>query len=340
MYALWSAWLSGRGSGTRSVVIYGFSVLGEVMNQDVLPAFQQQWYEKTGEEIGFITSFAGSGEITDLLVKGVPVEIVILSNESDAMILMEKGVLPGPTWKNLPHGGILNRSPMVILVRPGNPYGIRDFSDLVNDTIQIIHPHPATSGGARWAILAVYGSVWTATGNANLAADQLSGIWKQVIATPVSARKALSRFKHGEGDVLITYEQEFLRERSFLETEYEVIYPPGTIFSEHTVVRLDRHIKPGQGQLVDHLLHFLWSQEAQKIFVRHGFRSVNEALNDLNPHFGRIEKPFTVNDLGGWQKVQTDIIQRVVREEILLERGNADPEYQGTRKSQSRHTDE
>lgn len=322
VYALCTAWLGGRGSGTRSVIIYGFSVLGEVMNQEILPVFKQQWFEKTGEEIGFITSFAGSGEIAEQLVEGVPAEIAIFSTESDAMLLMEKGVILGPNWKNLPHAGILNRSPIVILVRPGNPHQISNFSDLTSGDFDLIHPHPFTSGGARWAILAEYGSALFATGRPDLAIQQLTGIWHQVGAMPVSARVALNDFTNGVGDVFITYEQNILSGQTLQNLDCEVVYPRRTIIAEHTVVRLDKHIKAGQEELVDRLLQFLWSREAQEIFVRYGFRSVDDGLNVLNPAFGHIEKPFTVEDLGGWQQANQAIIQDVWRDKIFSQMQN------------------
>ncbi|MCF7801687.1 MAG: substrate-binding domain-containing protein [Candidatus Marinimicrobia bacterium] len=323
IYALCTAWLSGRGSGTRSVIIYGFSILGEAMNQEILPTFQQQWLEKTGEDIGFITSFAGSGEITEQLVKGVPAEIAILSTESDAMILMEKGVIRGPTWKNLPHAGILNRSPIVILVRPGNPHQISDFSDLTSGAFELIHPHPFSSGGAKWAILAEYGSAWLTTGNFQLAVDQLTGIWQQVAILPVSVHQAMNQFQNSVGDVLITYEQSYLRGKALQNLGGEVVYPQSTIFSEHTVIRLDKHINAGQEELVDRLLQFLWSREAQAIFVSHGFRSVDDGLNTMNPAFGHIDKPFTIQDLGGWQQVDRTIFQEVWRDKIFPQMQNA-----------------
>ena len=33
----------------RVVVVYGFSILGEAMNQDIFPAFARHWKEKTGQ---------------------------------------------------------------------------------------------------------------------------------------------------------------------------------------------------------------------------------------------------------------------------------------------------
>jgi hypothetical protein len=66
LYALWP-WLPipGRGARPRTVIFYGFSILGEVMNQAIFPAFQKQWEGQTGERVEFISSFAGSGTVTN-----------------------------------------------------------------------------------------------------------------------------------------------------------------------------------------------------------------------------------------------------------------------------------
>ena len=43
LYALWP-WIPGtRAIPTRTLVVYGFSILGEVMNEGIFPAFQTEW---------------------------------------------------------------------------------------------------------------------------------------------------------------------------------------------------------------------------------------------------------------------------------------------------------
>ena len=51
---------------------------------------------------------------------------------------------------------------------------------------------------------------------------------------------------------------------------------------------VDRNIAPADRALVGALVQFLWSEPAQRLFVRRGFRSVDERLNAANPAFGRI----------------------------------------------------
>jgi ABC-type sulfate transport system substrate-binding protein len=59
--------------------------------------------------------------------------------------------------------------------------------------------------------------------------------------------------------------------------------------------------RTGERALIEAFIAFLWSEEAQRRFVEHGFRSVDERLNQANPGFGKIEDPFLIDDYGGWQ---------------------------------------
>ena len=110
-------------AGDRQVTVtfYGFSILEESMNGTVFPAFQDTWREASGEHVEFISSFAGSGTVTNQLIMGVLAQLALLSLELDAQRLADKGLVSRESWESLPHGGIVNRTPMVILVRKGNP---------------------------------------------------------------------------------------------------------------------------------------------------------------------------------------------------------------------------
>jgi sulfate/thiosulfate transport system substrate-binding protein len=313
-------WLVGvQSAPRRTIVVYGFSILGEVMNEGVFPAFETQWAAQTGEDVEFISSFAGSGTITNQIILGVPVEVAILSLELDAWRLVDNSVLPRSTWHDLPQHGILNQTPFIILVRPNNPHQITDFTDLSQSGIGIVHPDPLTSGGAQWAILAEYGSALRLTGDEEQAYNQLAGIWRNVVAQAASARAARTQFQGGFGDALITYEQEVVFDRMRGELEGEVIYPPSTILSEHIVVVIDDNVPSEDREVTEAFVAFLWSETAQQIFVNYGFRSLDETLNTVNPYFGQIADPFTVNDLGGWLEAKQKIIDAIWKARVLLE---------------------
>jgi len=292
-----------------------------VINEGVLPAFQADWQERHGERIEFATSFAGSGTITNQMILGVPADLAILSLELDALRLVEASVLAGPTWSESPHSGVLNRTPFIILVRPGNPKNIHDFADLARPGIEVVHPDPLTSGGAQWAILAEYGSALRRTGDPEQAYQQLLGIWRNVVAQSASARGARTQFESGFGDALITYEQEAIYDLARGRLEAGIVYPASTILSEHIVVTVERNIQSDEEQLIQAFVEFLWGDQAQQVFVDHGFRSVTESLNSANPDFGVIEDLFTVADLGGWPQAKAEIIDRLWRGQVLEEIG-------------------
>lgn len=315
-FAAWP-WLFPSSESLRTLVIYGFSILGEVMQEGIFPAFQEEWKAKTGEAIEFVSSFAASGTVTNQVILGVPAQVTILSLELDALRLAEAGVVLGPTWKDLPFGGVLNRTPFIIMVRPGNPHGITDFADLTQPGIGIVHPDPLTSGGAQWAILAEYGSVLFSGGDEVQAEEQLLGIWRNVVAQAASARSARTQFETGFGDALITYEQEAVYDLGRGRLSAEIVYPRSTILSEHTVVVVDNNIPPEGRDVVAAFIDFLWTDAAQRIFVEYGFRSVHEALNAAQPEFGPIEFPFTVDDLGGWRAARADIVEAVWKDRVL-----------------------
>jgi sulfate/thiosulfate transport system substrate-binding protein len=320
LYALWP-WLPlpGRPARPRTVVFYGFSILSEAMNRAVLPEFARRWRARTGEQLEFVTSFAGSGTITNQLIMGVPAQVALLSLELDAERLAKAGVLPAGSWRRLPHGGVVNRTPFVLVVRKGNPLQIRDFADLARPGVKVVHPDPLTSGGANWAILAEYGSAARRSPGREREAgyEALLGVWRHVVAQAASARAARTQFENGFGDVLVTYEQDVIGDAAKGTLPGEIVYPPSTVLSEHTLVILDKNIALADRPLIDALVAFLWSEPAQSLFVRSGFRSVDERLNAANRHFGAIRDPFLVRDFGGWDVVKKDVVDGLWKDRVL-----------------------
>lgn len=324
LYALWP-WLPlpGRAKPPHTVVVYGFSILGEALNEDVLPEFARRWEKESGERVELITAFAGSGTVTNQLILGVPAQCAILSLELDAHRLGDAGVIPAGSWHRLPHGGVVNRTPFVLVVRPGNPKAIRAFADLARPGVRVVHPDPLTSGGANWALLAEYGAAARAQPGREREAGfaALLGLWRNVAAQAASARAARTQFENGFGDVLVTYEQDVLEDAVAGTLPGEIVYPRSTVLSEHTLVVVERNVPPEDRRVVGALVEFLWSEPAQRLFVQRGFRSVDERLNAGNPAFGHIEDPFRVADFGGWLRVKKEIVDGIWKERVMKEVG-------------------
>src|SRR5215213_2466340 len=197
-------------SGDITITLYGFSIMKESLEKAIFPGFTAKWKQQHGQVVQFQTSYAGSETVTNQILQGAPAEIAILSIERDAQRLKKEGFVTFD-WHSLPARGIVNKTPFVIIVRKGNPKGIRDFSDLAKPGIRLIHPDPVSSGGAQWSILAMYGSELKKSEKESNDQDKpralqtLRAIWKNVISTPGSAREARTTFELGNVDALMQY---------------------------------------------------------------------------------------------------------------------------------------
>lgn len=311
----------GAKGGDRTITVYGFSVMKEVLEKAIYPAFAAKWKAERGEDVHFTSSFAGSETITNQILQGVGADLAILSIERDVERLAQGGAVTS-NWQGLPFHGIINKTPFVILVRQGNPKGIRDFADLAKPGVKLIHPDPVSSGGAMWSLLAIYGSELKKSEQQSGGADQaravqlLRAIWRNVSSTPGSAREARTQFETGYGDALVTYELEGL-----LMTEagapIEMVVPQSTIFSEHPAVIIDRNVTAQERPLVEAFMQYLWSEEAQRAFVKYHFRSItNETFDHDNKRFAVINIPFTIELFGGWTRAYPDVIERIWRDQV------------------------
>ncbi|HKS29208.1 MAG TPA: sulfate ABC transporter substrate-binding protein [Pyrinomonadaceae bacterium] len=308
-------------AGGRSITVYGFSVMKESLEKAIFPAFAAKWKQTHGEEPKFTSSFAGSETVTNQILQGVGADIAILSIERDVDRLKQGGAVTSD-WHQLPGQGIVNKTPFVIIVRRGNPKGIRDFPDLAKQGVKLIHPDPVSSGGAQWSILAIYGSELiksekeTGKRDEARALNTLRSIWRNVISTPGSAREARTQFETGYSDALITYELEAILMKE-AGADIEIVVPEATIFSEHPAVVIDRNVTAEERPVINAFIEYLWTDEAQRAFVKYHFRSVtNEELNKENKEFAEIKTPFYVKDLGGWSRAYPEIIERVWRDQV------------------------
>ena len=300
-----------------TLTIYAFSVMKEPLEKDIFPAFQKEWETgHPGQVIKFSASFAGSEMITNQLISGVQSDVAIVAIERNAKRLRTFGVTK-TDWHSELYEGIINHSPMVIVVRKDNPKKILDYPDLANPGVKVIIPDPTSSGGAQWAVVGIYGSALIKAERSGGVRDEqkafelLLGVWKNVLATPESARQARTQFESGFGDALVTYELEALQMKD-RKIPIKLIMPRATISTDHTVVITDRRMPQAKRELVEAFVKYLWSEEAQNAFVRHHFRAITDPeKNRKESKFEPIEMPFTIDDFGGWQNAYPQIIENV-----------------------------
>ncbi|HXI74968.1 MAG TPA: sulfate ABC transporter substrate-binding protein [Pyrinomonadaceae bacterium] len=311
-----------------NITLYGFSIMKEPLEKAIFPAFTSKAKREHGLDVTFTSSFAGSETVTNQIITGVKAQIAILSIERDAQRLKDHKDITSD-WHDLPQKGIVNKTPFVILVRKGNPKGIHDFSDLAKPGVKVIHPDPNSSGGAQWSILAIYGSELVRSEKQSGEPDRaralqtLQAIWRNVISTgvtPGSAREARATFESGYGDALVTYELEGLMLKQ-TGAPVEIVVPEATIFSEHPAVVIDRGVSAADRPVIDAFMQYLWSDEAQRAFVKYHSRSSTiDALTQENKELATIKYPFTVDYFGGWNRAYPEVIDGVFRELVQKRR--------------------
>lgn len=284
----------------------------EALRDAVLPGFQREWQARSGKRVEFITTFAGSGAIIRDIVNRIPVEVAIVSSEIDVQRLADRGITSARGVKHLPREGVVTRSPMVILVRAGNPRNIGSFEDLLRPGVELVHCDPRTSGAGEWALLSFYAAL-RRSGDAELALAGLESLRDHIVTTEASARAALVAFTTGgKGDALITYEREWLGLDPERRGMLDVVYPATTVNSAHPVLRLDRNTAQDKRELIDALVDYLWSDEAQASFEAHGFVRADPRAAPR----GKFTELVTLDDLGGPRVAQRDILASWLRNPV------------------------
>jgi sulfate transport system substrate-binding protein len=227
-------------------------------------------------------------------------DVVAFSLEPDVTRLV-KANLVNADWNKTPTKGMVTDSVVVIATRKGNPKGLKDWPDLLKPGVQVITPNPFTSGGARWNVMAAYGS------QSNLGKDRQAGLtylntlFDNVPVQDDSARNSLQTFTNGKGDALISYENDAIFAQQ-QQQPIEFTIPEKTILIENPVAVTANSAHPAEAKA---FVDFLQTDTAQKIFADNGYRPVLASAAPAH----KFPKPaglFTIDQLGGWSKVSTD----------------------------------
>lgn len=278
--------------------------------REIIPLFQQYWKEKTGQEVTFEESYLGSGAQSRAIVEGFEADVAALSLEADIDSIAEAGLITHD-WHSLPNNGMVSTSVVAFAVRPGNPKGIHDWSDLATPGLKLLTPNPKTSGGAMWNVLALYGAarrgyVEGVPANDEAAAQQfLLAVLKNVVVMDKGARESITNFEKGVGDVAITYENEVLVGQMSGE-QHELVLPRSSILIENPVAVVDAYVdKHGTRAVAEAFRDFLFTKEAQEVFAKYGLRSVDPDVAKANEsHYPTLEDLFTIEYFGGWAEAK------------------------------------
>jgi sulfate/thiosulfate transport system substrate-binding protein len=293
---------SSTSSGSNSSGGAKLDVVGYSTPESVYAEFLEPAFEKTPEGKGdsFSNSFGASGDQSRAVVAGQPASVVHFSQAGDMERLVDEGEIVAKDWDQNKYKGIATNSVVVLMVRKGNPEGIKSFDDLQTKDVGIVTPNPFSSGSARWNIMAVYGTAINEGKSPAQALEAVKTVLEKTKAQPGSARDALAAFSQGEGDVLLSYENEALKAVNEGE-DVEYVVPPSTIQIETPIAVTKDAPEPA----AEDFLTWLWSDEGQNIWAENGYRPVNPKLVD-EKQFPTPEKLFKIAQFGGWGKVNDD----------------------------------
>jgi len=257
-----------------------------------------------GKGITWKSSYGASGDQARAVISGLPADYVGFSLATDMTKLVDKNLV-AKDWAAGANKGIVSTSVVVIVVRKGNPLGIKGWADLTKPGVKIVTPNPGSSGSARWNVLAAWSQITANGGSEADGVNYLTKYYQNIVSLPSSGREATSAFTSGTGDVLISYENEAIAARQS-GAKIDYVVPDTTLKIENPGA-----VTTKAPATAKKFLDYVESDAGQQVFASHGFRPVNPALNpgtvkganDEAAPFPTVKKLVTIADLGGWSTV-------------------------------------
>jgi len=269
-------------------------------------AFIKHWKEQTGQELTLQQSHGGSGKQARSIIDGLQADVATLALAWDTDALCTVGKLIPQNWQQrLPNNASPYTSTIVLVVRQGNPKGIRDWDDLVKPGVSVITPNPKTSGGARWNYLAAWEFAKRKYGGDAQAEAFVRRLFANVPVLDSGARGSSVTFaQRAQGDVFISWENEaHLLKKEFGET-LEIVLPSLSILAEPAVTVVDKVVdKKGTRAVAEAYLKYLYSEVGQDIAGKNFYRPISPTAKAKYAAQFPALKLFTIGEaFGGWTK--------------------------------------
>ena len=278
--------------------------------KDFNAAFAAHWKKTSGQGVTLNQSHGGSSRQARSVVDGLAADVITMNQHNDIDLLVQRGNLVPANWaQRLPNNASPTTSVSVILVRKGNPKGIRGWNDLGRSGVSVIIPNPKTSGNGRYTYLAAWGAAVQGGVSAEAARALVTRIFANVPVLDGGGRGATTTFAQRElGNALVTFESEApLITREFGD-RFDVVYPERTILAENPVSVVDAVVdRRGTRKLAEAYLQYLYAPEGQEIAAQHQLRPRDpKVLARHAKQFPKVET-FTVDQVfGGWTQAQRE----------------------------------
>ena len=209
-----------------------------------------------GEDVTFETSYGASGDQSRAVEAGPTPTYVHFSLEPDVTRWSTPGLV-AEDWKDNETKGIVTTSVVVFVVREGNPEDIETWDDLVKPGVEIVTPNPAPPA-RRSGTSSPPGRTSSSNGGTDEEAEEYTTkFFDNTVALPGSGRDATTAFTGGNGDVLLSYENEAILARQSGE-DFDYVVPDDTLLIENPGAVTEDAAEPPQA-----FLDFLTSDEGQ-----------------------------------------------------------------------------
>ncbi|BAQ65736.1 sulfate ABC transporter substrate-binding protein [Geminocystis sp. NIES-3709] len=273
----------------------------------IIPQFTADWKKKTGQNVVFRQSYGGSGSQTRAVIDGLEADVVALALAGDTKKIEQAGLIK-PGWeKESPNNAIVTKSVVAFITRPGKPQ-IKSWNQLADPKIKVITANPKTSGGAKWNFLGLWASVIFKGGTEAQAKTFVDKVYNSVPVLPKDARESTDVFiKQGQGDVLLNYENEAILAKQKGARDPYFIPTDVNISIDNPIAVVDKNVdKHNTRKVAEAFVKFTFTPPAQREFAKVGFRPTNtQVAKEFSKQFPSVKKLVTVNDLGGWSKIDS-----------------------------------
>jgi len=278
--------------------------------KDYNPAFIKHWKATANEDVTVNQSHGGSSKQARAVIDGLEADVVTMNQASDIDAIAERAKLLPTDWaRRLPNNSAPTSSTTVILVRKGNPKGIKDWTDLAKPGISVVIPNPKITGNGRYTYVAAWGATIKSGKTPAQARELVQQIFANVPVFDGGGRAATTTFaQRGIGDALATFESEVNLIKAEFGNDFDVVYPAWSILAENPVAVIDKVVdKKGTRRQAEAYLKYLWSDEAQEIAAKHQLRPRSPALlAKYAKDFPKVNL-FTIDEVfGGWSKAQKE----------------------------------
>jgi len=301
--------------GALSVIVAGAAVIGvkhgvnATAHQDTIvnvsydptrelyealnPLFVASYEKTTGVHLTIKQSHGGSSRQAKKVISGEQVaDVVTLGLWADIDTLQKRGLIPDHWDDRLPNHSVPYTSTIVFVIRGSNPWGVKDWPDLLQPGLEVVTPDPRTSGNGKLAALAAWLAVTTRGGSEADAQAYLRAFYAHVPELEEGARGTSVLFYVKEiGDVHVTWENEALREVAASKGKLQIVYPPVSVLAEPPVAWVDKSVaERGTADAAKAYLEFLFTDEAQTEIAKLGYRPYKPGIaENAGVHFAKTK---------------------------------------------------